>query len=265
MAEKLVLVEKNQKICTLSFNRPARRNALSAELLFQLADTLTEIRQENETRCLVIRGVGDKAFSAGYDISDIPANRTPEMAETFKTKNPLQTGLQAILQFPYPVIAMINGAAYGAGCELSSACDIRIASDKARLSMPPAKLGLVYHWEGFSRFINVIGLANTKEMFLTGRSYDAFRAKEMGLVNYVVPFDQLESFTYGMAKEIAENAPLSLSSGKKIMNLILRYQRLDPEIIKEMNDLRDQGFRSEDCKEGQRAFKEKRTPVFKGR
>ena len=84
----------------------------------------------------------------------------------------------------------------------------------------------------------------------------------MGLVNYVVPFDQLESFTYGMAKEIAENAPLSLSSGKKIMNLILRYQRLDPEIIKEMNDLRDQGFRSEDCKEGQRAFKEKRTPGF---
>ena len=265
MAEKLLVVEKNQKICTLSFNRPARRNALSAELLFQLADTLTEIRQENETRCLVIRGMGDKAFSAGYDISEIPANRTPETAETFKTKNPLQTGLQAILQFPYPVIAMINGAAYGAGCELSATCDIRIASDKARLSMPPAKLGLVYRWEGFSRFINVIGLANTKEMFLTGRSYDAFRAKEMGLVNYVVPFDQLESFTYGMAKEIAENAPLSLSSGKKIMNLILRYQRLDPEIIKEMNDLRDQGFRSEDCKEGQRAFKEKRSPVFKGR
>jgi enoyl-CoA hydratase/carnithine racemase len=116
MAEKLLVFEKNQKICTLSFNRPARRNALSAELLFQLADTLTEIRQENETRCLVIRGVGDKAFSSGYDISDIPANRTPEMAETFKTKNPLQTGLQAILQFPYPVIAMINGAAYGAGC-----------------------------------------------------------------------------------------------------------------------------------------------------
>ena len=125
--------------------------------------------------------MGDKAFSAGYNIADIPASRTPEMAETFKTKNPLQTGLQAILQFPYPVIAMINGAAYGAGCELSATCDIRIASDKARLSMPPAKLGLVYHWEGFSRFINVIGLANTKEMFLTGRSYDAVPSQRNGI------------------------------------------------------------------------------------
>jgi len=261
----LLLIEKREKVCTLSFNRPERRNALSPALLFQLADVLGSIQAEDQVRCLVIRGMGEKAFSAGYDIADIPTEETPGTAEAVKAPNPLQKGLQAILQFPYPVIAMINGVAYGAGCDLASACDIRIASDNARLSMPPAKLGIVYHWEGYLRFINIVGLANAKEMFLSGRAYTAARAKEMGLVNYVVPFDQLESFTYEMAREISENAPLSLSSGKKIMNAVLRYQSPAPEIAKEMDDLREQAFRSEDVKEGQRAFMEKRKPVFKGR
>ncbi len=263
MPESFLLIEKREKVCTISFNRPDRRNALSPAMLFKFAEELDAIQGEDKIRCLVIRGVGDKAFCAGYDIAEIPTGKTREM---IKTQNPLQIGLQAILRFPYPVIAMINGAAYGAGCDLASACDIRIASDNARLSMPPAKLGIVYRWDGYLRFINIVGLANAKEMFLTGRSYTAQRAKEMGLVNYVVPFDQLESFTYEMAEEIAANAPLSLSSGKKIMNILLRYQQpVDPEAVKEMENLHDQAFNSEDCREGQKAFQEKRKPIFTGR
>jgi enoyl-CoA hydratase/carnithine racemase len=265
MEENLLLVEKKERMASIIFNRPDKRNALSPLLLFRLADTLKQMREEDEIRCLVIRGVGDKAFSAGYDISDLPSNLNPERAKSYKAKNPLHTGLQAIIDFPYPVIAMINGYAFGGACELAIACDIRIAADHALLSLPPAKLGLVYHWAGIRRFINVVGLANAKEIFFTGRVYEAVRAREMGLVNYVVPSDHLVSFTYQMAREISENAPLSLRGLKMIFNKCLQYRKSSPEDVKEMEDLRDQSFRSEDHLEGQRAFKEKRKPVFKGR
>jgi enoyl-CoA hydratase/carnithine racemase len=265
MEERLLLVEKKEKICTITFNRPERRNALSPLLLFQLADILTRLKDEGEVRCLVLRGAGDKAFSAGYDISAIPTDMTPEMAEAFRAKNPLQTGLQAIIDFPYPVIAMINGPAFGAGCELAMTCDIRIAVEGARLSIPPAKLGIIYHQTGIMNFINIIGLGNAKEMFFTGRAYEASRAREMGLVNYVVPPAQLSSFTYEIAQEIAENAPLSLKGLKFIFNKCFQYQKANPEDAREIEALRTEAFNSEDLKEGQRAFQEKRKPVFKGR
>ena len=265
MEEKFLLTEKKERICTITLNRPERRNALAPLMLFQLADTLTRLKEEGEVRCLVIRGAGEAAFSSGYDISAIPTNMTPEIAEAFKTKNPLQAGLGAVIDFPYPVIAMINGLAFGAGCELAMCCDIRIAVEGARLSMPPARLGVIYHGSGILRFINVVGLANAKEMFFTGRAYEASRAREMGLLHYVVPADRLSSFTYEMAQEISENAPLSLRGLKVIFNKCLQYQKIDPQDDQEIEALRNQAFNSEDLKEGQRAFQEKRKPVFKGR
>lgn len=265
MEPNLLLIEKKERIATIAFNRPEKRNALSPLLLFQFADKLKQLKEEGEIRCLVIRGAGDKAFSSGYNISDIPANLTPEEAAAFTAQNPLQTALRAIPDFPYPVIAMVNGHAFGAGCELAITCDIRIAAEGARLSMPPAKLGVVYHWRGIMNFINIVGLAHAKEMFFTGRAYEASRAKEMGLVHYVVPFDQLESLTYQMAQEISENAPLSLAGLKKIFNQCLQYQKLSGEDEQEAEILRQQAFNSEDLKEGQQAFQERRKPIFKGR
>ncbi len=265
MEENLLLTEKRERVCTITFNRPEKRNALTPLMLFHLADILKEIREEDEVRCLLLRGAGDKAFSAGYDISDIPTDMTPEMAAAFRARNPLDSAMEALLDFPYPVIAMINGHAFGAGCEMAITCDIRIAAEGARLSMPPSKLGVVYHWSGIMRFINVAGLANAKEMFFTGRAYEASRAREMGLVHYVLPLNQLSSFAHEMAQEISENAPLSLKGTKVIFNKGLKYQKLDPEDAKEIERLMTQAFSSEDLKEGQRAFKEKRKPIFKGR
>ncbi len=263
--ENLLLIDRKERICTISINRPEKRNSLSPALLFQFADILKRLKEEGEIRCLIIRGAGDKAFSAGYDIGRIPAGQTPEQAAAFRAKNPLQTGLSAIVDFPFPVIAMINGPAYGAGCELALTCDIRIAAAGIRMSMPPAKLGVIYHWSGLMKFINIIGLANTKEMFFTGRAYEASHAREMGLVHYVIPGAELEDFTYQMAREISENAPLSLSGLKTIFNKCLQFQRLSPEDEEESEKLRQRGLHSEDLKEGQRAFQEKRKPVFKGR
>lgn len=265
MAEDFLIAEKKERVGTIIINRPERRNALSPLMLFKMAELLADMQKGDEIRCVVIRGAGDKAFSAGYDISDLPVDLTPEMAEAFRTKNPLRTALRAIIDFPYPVIAMINGYAIGAGCELAMTCDIRIAAEGAKLSMPPAKLGIVYHWAGVFQFINTAGLAYAKEMFFTGRAYEASRGREMGLVNYVVPAEKLYSFTYEMAQEISENAPLSLKGLKTIFNKYLFSQKISPEDAREMEEIVDRAFHSEDLKEGQKAFQEKRKPVFKGR
>jgi enoyl-CoA hydratase/carnithine racemase len=265
MGEDWLLVEKKERICTVTFNRPEKRNVLAPLMLFQLADLLKSIQEEGEIRCLVLRGAGDKAFTAGYDIAVIPSNMTPEMAAAFKEKNPLHTGLQSIIDFPYPVIAMLNGHAFGAGCDLAMTCDLRIAAENAQMGIPPAKLGLIYQPDGILRMINIVGLANAKEIFFTGRSYAAPKAQEMGMVHYVLPQDQLSSFTYEMAREISENAPLSLKGMKVIFNKIFLSQKLNPKDAEEIEALRLQAFNSEDIKEGQRAFKEKRKPVFKGR
>jgi len=265
MEEKLLIVEKVERVCTVSFNRPEKRNALTPLMLFQLTDLLKSIKEEDQIRCLVFRGAGDRAFSAGYDIFEIPKDMTPEMAVAFKTKNPLGTALRSIIEFPYPVIAMINGHAFGAGCDLAVACDLRIASENAQMGIPAAKLGIIYQTDGILRLIHTVGLANAKEVFFTGRNFTTPKAKEMGLVHYVLPQEQLAPFTYELAREISENAPLSLKGMKFIFNRILKYRKLDPEDSKEIEALRIQAFNSEDLKEGQRAFKDKRKPVFQGR
>jgi enoyl-CoA hydratase/carnithine racemase len=131
--------------------------------------------------------------------------------------------------------------------------------------MPPAKLGLVYMPAGLLRFINVVGLANAKEIFFTGRYYPATRAKEMGLVHYVLPDDRLVSFTEEMAQEISGNAPLSLKGMKTIFNALLRYQKIDGEDMQAIQMIVAQSFNSEDLREGQNAFLGKRKPVFKGK
>ncbi len=178
--ENLLLTEKTERIITITFNRPERRNALSPVLLHEFSALLGELKKEDEVRCVVLRGAGDKAFSSGYDISALPTEVSPELMETLRKTNPLEDALQTIRDFPYPVIAMINGMAFGAGCELAAVCDIRIAAESARLGMPPAKLGLIYMPAGVLRFMNVVGLANAKEIFFTGRYFPAVTGQRDG-------------------------------------------------------------------------------------
>ena len=189
MSNDILILDKKEMVATLIINRPEVRNSLSPELLFTLAETLTALAKEDEIRTVVIRGEGGKAFSSGYDLTKPPKN-LPGLSE----KSPLDIGFEAIELYPYPVIAMIDGFALGAGCELAMTCDIRIASEKSKIGIVPSRLGVIYSPQGIQKFINVMGMSNALEAFYIGRSYDAKTAKDMGMVNHVVPADELIFF-----------------------------------------------------------------------
>ena len=265
MHHGLLQIHRKNYMAILTLNRPEKKNSLSPELVQILLQTLEELSVDDTIRTVVIRGAGDKAFCAGYDIGSLPTDRSTDPDEKLKTLDMVESLFKTIVDFPFPVIAMINGVAFGAGCELAICCDIRIGADNIRIGMPPAKLGLVYSWSGLQRFIQVIGLKNTKEVFFTGRAYEGIRLKELGLVDYLVPADDLEPFTFRMAEEIAGNAPLSLKGTKRVLNLLLRASRFDKSNLKEAESITRASFLSEDLKEGQAAFLEKRQPKFKGK
>jgi enoyl-CoA hydratase/carnithine racemase len=230
-----------------------------------MARALGALSQEEGVRAVVIRGAGNRAFSAGYDSSSLPTRPSPDLEAALKEAPPLEQALKAIEAFPYPVLAMLSGHAYGGGCELAIGCDIRIASVSAKIGMPPAKLGLVYPYPGYRRFLRALGFSRTLEIFLTGRTYDSRQCLEMGFVNHVVEDEELEPFTYAMAREISENAPLSLKGTKFALYRMAGSPDLKGEEEDEIRSLFLQSLQSEDLEEGRRAFKEKRKPLFKGR
>jgi enoyl-CoA hydratase/carnithine racemase len=260
-----ILLERQENLCTLTISRPQKKNALSPELVCELNQTLDDLAQEDSIRTLIIRGAGDQAFCAGYDIAALPTATTAEPFEPIKRLNPIEALFGRIVHYPCPVIAMINGVAFGAGCEIAICCDIRVAADDVRMSMPPAKLGLVYPWTGLQRFLQVAGLRSTREMMFTGRVYQGARLKELGLVDYLVSREQLQSFTHQIAAEIAANAPLALKGTKRIINLLLQSAKMSENDARSAEAIMIEAFASDDLKEGRTAFAEKRPPDFKGR
>jgi enoyl-CoA hydratase/carnithine racemase len=259
-----LITEEKDPICTITLNRPEKRNLLTPNMLLEISSELKRLKNEGKIRCVVIRGSGDKAFSSGYDISAIGKIKD-DMMRDYRDDHPLIIASRAIENFPYPVIAMINGHTFGGGLEVALTCDLRISVDNALFGMPPAKLGVIYTYTGIRKFLNIIGLGHTKELFLIGRNIDAKKAEQIGLVNYVVSKSELEEFTYKLASEICENAPLSMSTMKEMINAWQRNQptnQNDEELIKKMIlEVQE----SEDYKEGQRAFAEKRRPKFQGK
>jgi enoyl-CoA hydratase len=259
-----LLIRKSGAICTLVINRPEKKNLLTPEALLKMADTIQALTQEDAVRALIIRGAGNEAFCAGYDITALPVKPSSQNEETLKETPPLEGALRAIQSFPYPVVAMLNGYAYGAGCELAITCDIRIAAAHVKMGMPPAKLGLVYPYMGYRRFMRVLGFSTTLEIFLTARHYDAETCLRMGLVNHVVPEKKLEPFTQAMTEEITENAPLSLQGTKFALYTIAEHPILG-EAEKDIQNLFIQSLKTRDVQEAKQAFQEKRKPRFEGK
>ena len=260
---KLLLDEPAEAVARLTLNRPDSRNALDHELLDGLAAAIRTLDRGIEVRCVLITGAG-RAFSAGYDIAGIPFETFERDAEAL-VAHPFQAALDAVAAHPWPVIAAINGHALGGGLELTLTCDLRIAARGAKLGMPPAKLGLIYGHTGLRRFIDAIGVPRTKELFLTGRNLPAERAERIGLVHEVVDDADVERVSLELAAEVAANAPLSMRGNKHAIDTLSSYPRLTEDQERELIELRESCFASEDFREGIAAFAEKRKPAWKGR
>ncbi len=260
---KVILDYPAPAVARLTISNPARRNALDHDILGALAETMPQLDRGIEIRCVVITGKGE-LFSAGYDIGGIPEGTFSTDAEAL-VAHPFHAAMEAVSAHPYPTLAAINGHCLGGGLELAVRCDLRLCAVSAKLGMPPAKLGLIYSHTGLRTFIDVVGYARTKELFLTGRNISGPRAMAIGLVNDTVLDERLPDEAVALAAEVAEGSPLSARGNKRTIEALNSYARLTDEQERELIELRRSCFESEDLREGITAFTEKRRPEWRGR
>ena len=252
---------KEGRVGYIIFNNPERHNAVSLEMWQTTALFLHEFAKDDDVRVIVLTGAGGKAFVSGADISKFGDERATK--EAVACYNEAVDKIYAgVHQFPKPTIAMIRGYCIGGGLGLAISCDIRIASDNARFALPAAKLGLGYDFPGIKRFVDTVGPAFAKEIFFTARQFDADEAREMGLVNRVLPDAELEAYVKDYADTIAANAPLTVNSAKYIIGEVLKDE--SKRDMARCAELVRQCFASRDYVEGRRAFMEKRRPKFTG-
>lgn len=260
---KLLLDQPAEAVARLTISNPERRNALDHEVLDAIAEVVPQLDRGIETRCLLITGA-PPVFSAGYDIVGIPDESFEQDAEAL-VAHPFHAAMEAIAKHPWPTVAAVNGHAIGGGLELAITCDLRICATGAKLGMPPAKLGLIYSHTGLRKFLDTVGLARTKELFLTGRNFGAARAEGIGLVNEVVADEELEHRSVSLAATIAGNAPIAMRGNKQAIELLNATAELTEQQEAGLVALRESCFSSEDFREGIRAFAEKRPPRWTGR
>jgi len=259
MAWNNILVEKENSIAVLTINRPKVLNALNAETLEEIGQAIEELGADAGTRVIILTGAGDRAFVAGADIAFM-STLTPLEAREFAKKG--QAVLSRIENVSKPVIAAINGFALGGGCELAMACDIRVASEKAKVGQPEVNLGLLAGFGGTQRLTRLVNPGWAKEILFTADVYDAQTAKSIGLVNHVVPAEQLMDFCRDMAGRIAQRGPLGVRFSKEAVN---EGQNMDLEkALAHEADLFGLIFSTEDHNEGIGAFLGKRKAEFKG-
>lgn len=262
MAFENILFESGAGIGTITLNRPEKLNALILEIRQELLQVLDTIRQDQGIRVVILTGAG-RGFCAGGDVEYL--SRLRERDDLEGLKRLLETGREVVValrDLPKPVIAAVNGAAAGAGFNLSLACDIRIASEKATFGASFARIGLHPDWGGTYFLPRLVGMAKACELIFSGAMLGAAEAERMGLVNRVVPHEQLMTETRALAAKILSNSPIPVGLAKGSI-----YKSLDGTLkdafAREM-EAQITCFQSEDAREGFRAFLEKRQPQFKG-
>jgi enoyl-CoA hydratase len=255
-----VELERRGPVALVRLSNPSALNALSVEMLDELDATLDAIDADPEIRVVVVTGDGEKAFCAGADIRHMSQATALEARAYAKRGHAVAARLEAL---PKPVIAAINGYALGGGCELALACDIRLASEKAKLGQPEINLGILPGWGGTQRLARLTSPGFAKELIFTGRTVTADEAARVGLVNHIYPHDELLEKAMELATEIATKPPLAIAGAKEMVNLALGGD-LNGNLAREV-DAFALAFATEDQREGMAAFFEKRPATFLGR
>jgi len=258
MSDVLKVEKLDGGVARLTINRPDKMNALNGEVRCAIFGALDDLEDDDDVRCVVLTGAGDKAFIAGADIREFKDARPVEQYRSMDRGNIYL----AMEEFPRPVIAMINGYCLGGGCELAMACDIRIASDRARLGQPEINLGLIPGGGGTQRLPRLVGEGRALKLILTGEMIGAEEAGRIGLVDEVVPADQLSERTLELARTIASKSPVALQAAKESVQAARRTPlREGLEFERSWFALL---FSTKDKDEGVDAFLNKREPRFTG-
>ncbi len=261
MSEPPLLLQFEPQVATIVFNRPQARNALNEEMQRALPPMLEQLRQDANVRVLVLRGAGGKAFAAGDDITQFVHWGAEQALAHY---HHLETFIGGIEAFPKPTIALIQGFAVGAGLEVAAACDLRYASTDSRFGIPIARLGHTVDLRNAQRLIHLVGPSRVKEMLFTAELISAQEALQIGLINRVLPGEQVESYTYEMARKMAAHAPLSLMQSKASVQICLD----NPELrgIEEPAAIAAALYDTEDFHAGVEAFLSKQpVPPFHGK
>jgi enoyl-CoA hydratase len=260
MSYQNILVEIKGRIAYVTFNRPEKLNAVNPEVIDEIKTAFESFENNAEVGVIIITGTGDKAFVAGSDISVLAAYG-PAVAKKYSEIG--NAVLSYIQNFPKPVIAAVNGFALGSGCEIAMACHIRIASDNAKFGQPEVNLGLIPGHGGTQRLARIVGIGKAMELTLVGNAIDANEALRIGLVNKVVPSAELKTSDEAVANAILAKAPLAITLAIKALNANLELSLTAG--LKYESELFAECFKTEDFREGTKAFLEKRKPSFKGK
>ena len=257
----LISIKKYDFVFEICIENDVQRNALSSQLLNQFVKYIEQIK-DSEARVVIIRAIkGAKVWSAGYNIEELPE---PGI-DPVPYNHPLEVLIRAIEKVNIPIIALIEGSVWGGACDLAFSCDILVGTKQTSFAITPAKIGVPYNSLGIKRILTRVQPNIAKELFFTAKPISAERAYGLGILNHIVEIDEIEDFTYDLAKTIAQNSPLSISVIKKQIDSIARSKPMDVETISIIDELRQKAYNSNDYMEGKRAFMEKRKPNFEGK
>lgn len=260
--EKTILLTQEGPVWTMTINRPKALNALSSEVLGEMADALRQLSEMSfdHARALIITGAGEKSFVAGADIKEL-ADLGEEQAQQFARRG--QSIFHELNLMNIPVIAAVNGFALGGGCELALACDFIYASEKAKFGLPEVSLGLIPGFGGTVRFSRAIGMRRARELTFSGEMISATEAHRIGLVNQIFPAEQLMSEVKKKVEMILSRAPQAVANAKKSVNRA--WDMEVEEALKMEAEQFAELFNTEDCREGTKAFLEGRKASFQGK
>ena len=247
------------KVGYVILDNPSRLNAISLSMWKKIGILLKEYEKNNNIRCVVLKGKGKKAFSAGADISEFNNNRS-QSDTVLKYDNVSKNSLKILQRFSKPTIALIDGYCIGGGLATALSCDIRLASKKSTFAIPAAKLGLAYDYLGIKKLRDIVGPSRAKYIFFTARQFTSDEAMQMGIIEQIFNDSDFEEHTLKVLNAISDNAPLTIASAK----LAIDADPQDSKMIERCREFEQVCFSSKDYEEGRLAFSEKRKPIFKG-